>query len=375
MAKPQRRLLHERWELFGKVRGKARMDFFSTMQKAAETDDAKSISVKMLRGLLDWRPGLSPVGGLPLPPYPELGQPRLADRTSQRSDIVFITGRFRSGSTLLWNIFRNVEGCTAYYEPHNERRWFDPSTRGCHTDPTHRNVSDYWREYEGLEVLGEYYREEWTERHLYMDEDFWDPRLKRYTEILVERAAGRPALQCNRIDFRLPWVRRNFPNAKIIHLYRHPRDQWCSTLLGDVGNVPRDGGIADFAPYDQFYLLRWATDLKYHFPFLDPGAADHPYQVFYYIWKLSYLFGRKYADYSLAFEHLVESPEGILKEVFREIGLEGQNLARLVPLIVKPQLGRWGEYAGNDWFRHHEEVCETVLYEFLNEPVRARLKS
>jgi hypothetical protein len=42
---------------------------------------------------------------------------------------VFITGRFRSGSTLLWNIFRNIEGFNAYYEPFNERRWFDQGAR------------------------------------------------------------------------------------------------------------------------------------------------------------------------------------------------------------------------------------------------------
>jgi hypothetical protein len=35
---------------------------------------------------------------------------------------VFVTGRFRSGSTLMWSLFRNVPGCTAFYEPLNERR-------------------------------------------------------------------------------------------------------------------------------------------------------------------------------------------------------------------------------------------------------------
>jgi len=63
---------------------------------------------------------------------------------------VFITARFRSGSTLLCNLFRQVDACTAYYEPFNERRWFDPSVRGNRVDPTHRDVEDYWREYDAL---------------------------------------------------------------------------------------------------------------------------------------------------------------------------------------------------------------------------------
>src|SRR5262249_53451836 len=116
---------------------------------------------------------------------------------------ILVTGRFRSGSTLLWNLFRNMNGFTSYYEPHNERRWFDPKTRGDRIDPTHKKVSNYWTEYEGLDELANYYREEWVQRNLFMDEHSWDPAMWHYTRILVERAKGRAVLQCNRVDFRL----------------------------------------------------------------------------------------------------------------------------------------------------------------------------
>src|SRR5262249_33077428 len=139
--------------------------------------------------------------------------------------------------------------------------------------------------------------------------------MKRYVERLIERSAGRPVLQFNRIDFRLPWFRRQFPGAKIVHLYRHPRDQWCSSLV-DVKCCPRDARMADFARHDKFYLLMWATDLNYHFPFLDPARIGHPYQLFYYIWKLSYLFGRQYGHCSVAFEDLVRDPDLTLLELF-----------------------------------------------------------
>jgi hypothetical protein len=158
LTKVPRRSLFERWDQLGKVRGKARSHFFTTLRRFAETDDARAITYELMEGLLDGRPVL-PHGSEPaLHPYPGLGHPRHDGRTSKRDDIVFITGRFRSGSTLLWNIFRNLPDCTAYYEPHNERRWFDPQSRGSHTDPSHRQVSDYWLEYQGLEELGHYYR-------------------------------------------------------------------------------------------------------------------------------------------------------------------------------------------------------------------------
>ena len=85
-------------------------------------------------------------------PYSDLGHPRSRQRPSDRSDVVIITGRFRSGSTLIWNLFRQAGGFTAYYEPFNQRRWFDPTTRGNHTDATHRKVANYWREYDNLEA-------------------------------------------------------------------------------------------------------------------------------------------------------------------------------------------------------------------------------
>jgi hypothetical protein len=363
--------LHERWRTLGLVRGKLREHFFRVMHQAARTDDAKSIVSEMMSGLVKGRPDLPGGGRIPAPPYPALGRP-LPDQTARRADPVFITGRFRSGSTLLWNLFRNVEGCTAYYEPHNERRWFDPRMRGTHTDSTHRGVSEYWREYEGLEELGEYYREEWVDHDLSMGPDFWDPRMRRFIEILIERAPGRPIMQFNHVDFRLPWLRRNFPNATIIHLYRHPRDQWCSSLMGDVRRFPRDGDVTDFMPYDHFYLLRWARDLKYAFPFLDEKFTSQPYRLFYYIWRLSYVFGVSYSDHSLAFERIVDEPRRVLTELFGSIGLDRYDLAKVESLIAKPALNRWEELANDDWFRRHEMACETVLDEFFNPYVIAR---
>ncbi|MGH9959423.1 MAG: hypothetical protein ACREBC_20240 [Pyrinomonadaceae bacterium] len=52
----------------------------------------------------------------PDPYYPELKRGSGPESSRLRSAIIFITGRFRSGSTLLWNLFRNVEAVTAYYE-------------------------------------------------------------------------------------------------------------------------------------------------------------------------------------------------------------------------------------------------------------------
>jgi Sulfotransferase family len=357
--------LHERMAPLGWIRRPLCKFLFSFLGKIADTDEAKAIAVTTLKGLLNRDQGLlASQTGQTEPPYPDLGGTVNQARTCDRTDIVFITARFRTGSTLLWNLFRNMGGMTAYYEPLNERRWFDPSSRGDRLDPTHRKVSDYWKEYEALGELGDYYREAWIDHDLLMGPAFWDPHLKRYVELLVEGAKGRPVFQFNRIDFRLPWFRSNFPGAKVVHLYRHPRDQWCSCFLnGDF--FPPDGTVSQFARYDGFYLLNWAKDLRYHFPFLDEQSVSHPYQLFYYIWKLSYLFGRKYAHYSFAYERLVENPEKEIAKLQAALEIPHHDLANLCALVDKPAQGKWKKYADDAWFKRYETVCEKVLGEFL----------
>jgi len=281
---------------------------------------------------------------------------------------IFITSRFRSGSTLLWNIFRHLPGCTAYYEPLNERRWFDAARRGERIDHTHQGVSDYWREYASLAELERYYDERWIDRRLYMDAAHWDAGLMHYIMRLIEAAPGRAALQFNRVDFRLPWLRRYFPQAAIVHLYRHPRAQWYSALMGER-RCPRDVTPAQFAPYDELYLLRWCEDLKHQFPFLDPGEVRHPYELSYYLWKLSCLFGATYADLSLCFEELVSQPRKNLAILFDQLQLDTDQLDAVAHLVQQPAKERWRDYADGEWFATYERQCDLTLARFLGVSV------
>ncbi|MBZ0268520.1 sulfotransferase, partial [bacterium] len=252
---------------------------------------------------------------------------------------MILSARFRSGSTLFWNLFREIPSCTAYYEPFNERRWFDAEHRRGHTDPTHRGVSDYWQEYAPLAHLGDHYRDEWINRRLFMDEHAWDPGMKAYLAAMIERAPGRPVLQFNRLDFRLPWIRRHFPRATILHLHRHPRDVWMSSLV-DPAAYPASATMDAFLPADHYYLTRWALDLRHAFPFLDPGAHDHAYPLFYLVWKLSYLFARRFADRSIAFEELVSRPEAVMTELAERLSIPDADPAWLATLVDPPRPGR-----------------------------------
>jgi hypothetical protein len=235
-----------RFGWMGTLREPSRRATFSFLKQALSTDDGRAILAESLTGQLA-SPSQIDVNAevLSEAPYLELGTPSV--RRQLAAPPVFITARFRSGSTLLWNIFRNVERCTAYYEPLNERRWFDPAARGNRVDATHVGVSDYWREYEGLSNLATLYQAHWIERHLFMGPQFWDPNLFKYIRTLIDAAPHQAVLQFNRVDFRLPWLRRTFPEARVVHLYRHPRDQWCSSLV-DVTSFSPAGTARPLLP-------------------------------------------------------------------------------------------------------------------------------
>ncbi|MDP5032260.1 sulfotransferase [Paraglaciecola sp.] len=309
------------------------------------------------------------VGSQPLPTLKNIDSPyqkvsAVPNLTSQRDDIIFITSRFRSGSTLLWNLFRQSGTCTSFYEPFNERQWFSPKLRGENVDASHRGVSDYWAEYQGMEELSELYDEDWIRTELLMTEQSHQPKMKRFIERLVELSPKRPVLQFNRIDFRLLWVKQHFPKAKILHLFRHPRDQWCSFLTDDSLMNKND---VELTYQDAFYLDPWCDDLAKHYPFLDKRFTPHPYQRFYALWKLSFLFGKQYADYSVSFEALTEKPKDEINAIFDlfNISVDPFSIEKLCNVIQAPMPARWKNYADEAWFAAHENEVDNLILPFL----------
>jgi len=248
----------QRIPILWKARNRLRALFFKGMRHTIEIDETRGILLNSLRGYLKTiSPHYFSESLLSERPYSDTAL--ISSNNEARQNPIFVTARFRSGSTVLWNIFRNLPGFTAYYEPLNERRWFDSQIRGDIIDETHKSVENYWAEYDNLAVLGDYYRVHWTCRDLYMDETVWDGSLENYIQLLIEHAPNQAVLQFNRIDFRLPWIRRHFPAAKIIHLYRHPRDQWCSFLL-KLQQFSSTAILRDYGPHDHFYLLVRAAE-------------------------------------------------------------------------------------------------------------------
>ena len=121
--------------------------------------------------------------------------------------------------------------------------------------------------------------------------------LAAYLEFLIEAAApATPVLKFNRVDFRLPWLKARFPDARVIHVWRNSRDQWYSTVRAE----PRERW-GDPMLETTYELLTWSCALAPEFPFLFSPAVKSSYHRHYLLWRMSKAAGERHSDISVAF--------------------------------------------------------------------------
>lgn len=270
---------------------------------------------------------------------------------------VFLTGRFRSGSTLVWNLLRQLDEVVAYYEPlhpkllHHLRCPPKPQ-------PRHFHVASYFDEYGALADVGRYHSPEFGVTRLHLEaQDDW-PDLERYVRFLVGSVGPErtPVLKFNRIDFRLAWARRVFPDARVIHVWRSARDEWAS-LLAAAGEGPDPAIDAD-----PFHLTTWSRDLGQSFPFLATGSLRHLYQRHYYLWKLSKLAGCRLGHLSVSYEELLASPRADVGRLLDAAAL-GTDVAveKCLGVVTTGSRDGWRKHHDPAWFDDLEAECEAQL--------------
>lgn len=272
---------------------------------------------------------------------------------------IFFSSRFRSGSTMLWNIFRNIEGTTVIYEPlHELLQSFihKPVT----PQKEHYFVESYFNEYETLTDALALHQRTFASDRLYLQSDEPHSDLKKYIDALIQAIPDQKLgiFKFNRIDFRLEWIKKNYPSIPLLHLSRNPRDQWYSSI-GNFRQV-----VDNEIDFDYYFLTTWARDLYQQFPFISSPYIEHSYQRFYYLWKLSYLAGKRLADLSVAYEDLLSDPEQQLAQILRFSGLYSEkNLENGIRYILTKPERSWVRDRNDEWFMDLERKCEDVLDE------------
>jgi hypothetical protein len=254
------------------------------------------------------------------------------------STVVFVSGDFSSGTTVLFSVFRATGDFHCFYEPLHEKL---PEYLVYPLRPDaghHVHVEPYFKEFKGLRELPRRFRPDWAVGDLYLGPDDDAPELERYLRYLVEaglRRSERVLLKENRIAFRLGWLRARFPEARIVHIHRDREAQWASMIRRGQEFLGREDIGQDRPDFAGWNIARYCDDLAPRFPELEASRSSSGYERYSKLWELSLAEQRRNADVSVGLEELIADFDAGCARIGRAIGYTF-DVERLRPLVVSP---------------------------------------
>ena len=255
--------------------------------------------------------------------------------------LVFVSGDFSSGSSLLFTLFRKTEEYYCLYEPLHERLpeyliW--PLSVYEH----HFFVENYFAEYKGFERVPELFDPGWGSSNLHLAAEDEAEDLYRYVSYLIEAASAhseKVVLKFNRATFRLGWMRRRFPEATILHIYRPKEKQWNSIVRRAQAHLGREDVGQDRVDFNGMNIARWCEDLKRVFPELQAVSSESGFERFGKLYDLSFREHKKYSELSVNFEELTTDFERVCREIWDCVGCS-VDPSRLKQFVVHPDAQR-----------------------------------
>jgi len=224
---------------------------------------------------------------------------------------VFIHSLWRTGSTYIWNKFRESGGFYTYYEPFNEQYLWNTRENfetefggGKAAEMSHPELSNnYAHEFPIYSNGGvPLFRKSFSYDDYCLEAGQDAPHLERYVGMLARYAPRRPVFQFCRSTLRAGWLRDKF-NSVNIYILRSPRDQWESYLSfkSNYFNIAsfiiagKNGSSRLIAPLTDSVHIPYFDDddlgREYAFYSEVTGGRTLPeqYFVFYYMWLVSLL--------------------------------------------------------------------------------------
>jgi hypothetical protein len=257
------------------------------------------------------------------------------------SNLVFVTGDFCSGSTLLFTLFRKTGQYCCLYEPLHEklREYLVYGPRAERQDHHFFMEDDYYDEFRGFRDASALFDPAWGAGDLVLAPDAPADALYRYLSYLVGTAFARTPrvlLKENRMPFRLAWFKANFPHARIVHIYRKQEDQWRSIVRRAQGSLGREDVGQDRVDFAGFNIARWCDALAPHFPELAATESKSGEERFAKLWARSYEFNRASADVSVGYHELLNDFEATWARISEAIGMGPTSATFLKQFVVTP---------------------------------------
>lgn len=291
----------------------------------------------------------------------------------QMKNSIFITARYRTGSTYLYSLFSSLVDVAAFYEPLNEEviNWLDKDEKSTQENQTvfaHTLKDNYFGEYKSLNIekLRQAHSREFGTKKMVMSKKDYYYQLKNYISFILSSYPTKlNVLQFNRIDFRLAWFKVNFPQALIVNLRRNPRDIYVSYIETHLRANQKTS-------FDFDYDLGGMFCLDFYIKLL--GSISIPqfciyelnnYEKIYVVNQLSNLWADKFADVVVTYESLINNPIDILSKIVSHIPNYELKLLEEIVEPKKTRINLWSKYHPDSWFQECEEKCDHLLKQIL----------
>jgi len=250
---------------------------------------------------------------------------------------IFIHSLFRTGSTYIWNKFRQNDRFYCYYEPFHQLLQhatvdnIENLMTKDYQSVNHPSLSKYYLyEYRGLLQNGRpgvtFFKKSFSFDEFCHNEE--NPDLKKYIDHLIMNAGEKiPLFQFNRSALRVKWFKKNYPESLNIYLVRKPCDQWQSYLelyrkTNYITFFVMDLLIVSVNCENEYFqpLAKYLSLIKYHSDsqeyeddfyriILDSYSEEEKYLIFYYTWLRSMVENVLNADMVLNMNFLSQRPE------------------------------------------------------------------
>lgn len=252
------------------------------------------------------------------------------------SNLVFVSGDFCSGTTLLFTLFRKTGQYYCIYEPLHTLL-LESLIWPMEVYEHHFFVENYYAELKGFDKIPSLFNPHWGDSRLYLPPEEEADELYRYLSYLIGTSFGRGAkvmLKENRFPFRLGWLRAKFPHAKIVHIYRKKEDQWKSIVQRVQAHFGKKDVGQENVSFNGFSIATWCEDLKSIFTQLDAKCSHTGYERFCKLWELSFAEQQRYADISIDYWALTHDFEATCERIWRCIGANGIDATSLKQFVI-----------------------------------------
>jgi hypothetical protein len=247
---------------------------------------------------------------------------------------IFIHSLFRTGSTYIWNKFRQQKNYHCYYEPFHQNLIFlnrdNPDlwefTKQVTDQMNHPPLEkSYTYEYfdlikdseEGLKFF---------KKSLSFDEFCFNRKNQaafKYINYLIENSGQKiPVFQFNRTSLRTKWFKSNFPESLNIYIYREPHSQWQSHLsmqrknhldIFCVMNLLTAGinahshcfkTLSLLVPLVEFHSDLFENERIIYSQLIKTYTPEEQYTIFYYTWLFALIFNWINSDLVISVDRL-----------------------------------------------------------------------